>query len=178
MSNLEITQRHLKKILREFHTLCLDNNIKYSLSGGSMLGAIREKGFIPWDDDADVLITRQEYNKLLKVLPEEFNIINVLWVPRLVYKGNAKLEGGKSLDIFVIDNAPDTNFAHYIKVFCLKFLQGTLKEKIKWNDYGFLDKSLVLGSYGFGKLFSKKRKLKWYDKLAQWHNNKNTEYFG
>ena len=55
-------------LLKKFHKVCSENNIKYSLHGGTLLGAIREKGFIPWDDDIDISITRAEYEKLRKVM--------------------------------------------------------------------------------------------------------------
>ena len=55
-------------LLQKFHELCISNNIKYSLLGGTLLGAIREKGFIPWDDDVDVVFIRPEYEKFSAVL--------------------------------------------------------------------------------------------------------------
>ena len=57
-------QENLLNLLDSFDDICKNNNIKYSLHGGSLLGAVREHGFIPWDDDADVTMTRTEYEKL------------------------------------------------------------------------------------------------------------------
>lgn len=175
---VDLTKIHneLKIILQEFHELCMSRDIKYSLSGGSLLGAIREKGFIPWDDDADVLMERKEYNKLLRILPDKFEIINILWVPRLVYKGASELEGGKSLDIFLIDKAPNNFARQRLKVFGLKFLQGALKENINWKDYNIKGKLLIFGSYSIGRLVSQNRKLLWYEKLAQLDNKYETDY--
>ena len=51
-------------MLKEFDSFCRNNDIYYSLAGGSMLGAVRHGGFIPWDDDVDLLMTRKDYNKL------------------------------------------------------------------------------------------------------------------
>ena len=65
---LAVIHEELLILLKKFHEICMEHNIKYSLHGGSLLGAVREKGFIPWDDDADLSLTRAEFNKLQQVL--------------------------------------------------------------------------------------------------------------
>ncbi|WP_010677042.1 LicD family protein [Bacillus timonensis] len=58
-------------ILKYIDKICRENNIEYSLCGGTLLGAIRHKGFIPWDDDIDIFLIRSEYERLLKILKTE-----------------------------------------------------------------------------------------------------------
>lgn len=59
-------QQILINILVNFDKYCRSKGIRYSLFGGTMLGAIRHKGIIPWDDDVDVIVPREDYKKLLK----------------------------------------------------------------------------------------------------------------
>ena len=58
----------LIKILAYVDNICRKNNIKYSLIGGSLIGAIRHNGFIPWDDDIDIILMPKEYKKLICAL--------------------------------------------------------------------------------------------------------------
>lgn len=56
-------QKHLLQLLTEIDAICQKNNITYFLAGGSLLGAIRHRGFIPWDDDADILMDEENWQK-------------------------------------------------------------------------------------------------------------------
>ena len=60
-------------ILNDVDKICKEHNIKYFLAGGSMLGAIRHKGFIPWDDDLDIAMLPEDYEKFLKVCPDHLS---------------------------------------------------------------------------------------------------------
>ena len=64
MSNLNDLQIKLLEMLRFFHLFCEKHNLTYYIQGGTMLGAVRHHGFIPWDDDIDVGMPRNDYEKL------------------------------------------------------------------------------------------------------------------
>lgn len=119
------------KILRELDRICKKYNLHYSLAGGTLLGAVRHKDFIPWDDDIDVDLKREDFNKLLKALPyelgDEFEFLNYDsygsyfcdFIPRIFYKNS------KAVNSFSTDGGKN-NFANdermnriFIELYCL-----------------------------------------------------------
>lgn len=136
--NLKRAQGLNRIIMRKLHQVCHDNNIQYFYDAGSLLGAIRHKSFIPWDDDVDVVFLRPEYEKLLalprEVWGDDFELVSYQqlcpdgfldFVTRLVYlkeeielksydkvksKCNPKYMNRMEVDCFVLDGAYDSSF--------------------------------------------------------------------
>ena len=67
MVDSSVLHNRLLSIMKEFHTFCVENNITYYMLGGTALGAKRHAGFIPWDDDMDIGIPRNDYERLIKL---------------------------------------------------------------------------------------------------------------
>lgn len=129
-----------KKVLAAIHDICVRNQIRYFIAYGTMLGAVRHKGFIPWDDDIDICMTRDEYEKFCEVLPKETNDYYVLSEDTSKYyyfyfsrvcsrsatcklKGIIDFEGlGPFVDIFILDKTsedPAERAAHNMEVYAL-----------------------------------------------------------
>ena len=133
-SSLRDYQLELLKITKDVTTVLDKFNLKYSLSGGSILGAIRHKGFIPWDDDVDLNITRSSYNKLLQLFDEQLGDKYYIQTPfkypqlglmvtqirkkdtvaRRKYDWNSD-ECGISIDIYILENVFDNPIARFIQ---------------------------------------------------------------
>ncbi len=78
---LDELQYELLEMLLEFDAFCKEHELRYSLDSGTLLGAVRHKGFIPWDDDLDVNMPRPDYERLLSIqeeLPEGFHLVNAM----------------------------------------------------------------------------------------------------
>jgi lipopolysaccharide cholinephosphotransferase len=70
-STLRKAQMRMLEILKVFDAICQKHRIEYTLDGGSLLGAVRHGGFIPWDDDLDINVKREDLLRLRKILPQE-----------------------------------------------------------------------------------------------------------
>ena len=121
------------EILDYLDEICKKHKLKYFLMYGTLLGAVRHKGFIPWDDDIDVGMLREDYEKLIKILVKEkhdkfeIDCINVnknYYLPFIKIKNCKTLfqeknsvdyNGNKGIwiDIFPFDNYPDVNLKKF-----------------------------------------------------------------
>ena len=166
--------------LKDFDTFCRQHNICYSLAGGTLLGAVRHGGFIPWDDDIDVMLDRVNYEKFLQEaessLPEKYEFIQRIWIKRITRKDNPKKDKEEGcIDLFVVDNVPDNPVFSKLKIFMILTLQGMLKGKVDYSKYSFKNKILLWGTYVIGLPFTRHFKQKMYDTVSKIGNGKNTK---
>lgn len=124
------------EILDEYIRICNKYNLSYFLVGGTLLGAIRHKGFIPWDDDIDIGMPRKDYEKLLQVAPKElkkeFFLQNYHTEPKCgiifskirknntimaeEYSYHIDMHQGIWIDIFPYDNLKEQNSLNRIQL--------------------------------------------------------------
>ena len=163
-------QQTLLDMMVEIDRVCRKHGIDYTLLGGTMLGAVREGGFIPWDDDLDIGFRREERERFLKIFPEESERYTVTttdtWVARVVPR---KPIGGEMpfVDLFHYVPISHVGWKQKVKVFTLKTLQGMLKEGISLKNYKPKYRLLLWGTRVLGLPFSKALKLKWYQHVAE-----------
>ncbi len=131
MSTLRDLQLSLFEMLKDVDCICKENNIQYSLACGTALGAIRHQGFIPWDDDLDIMFLRPEYDKFLEIAPpllkgkgytlqKDFSKTWPMHWSKVrkdnttfIEEFDCKIQGlhqGIYIDLFPIDNLSDNKF--------------------------------------------------------------------
>lgn len=145
-------QLQQQELIAEVDRICKKHGIRYQMVGGTMLGAIRHKGYIPWDDDADIGFLREEYEKFRAVCkteldPEKYYMQDLRDVPgyrwgygKLRRKGTAFVRlhqeqmpygMGVSIDLMPFDSVPDGAFArrwHHFKCYAYR--------KFFWSHIG------------------------------------------
>lgn len=174
-------QKGLLELLKEFHPFCIQNDIRYSLAYGSLLGAIRHNGFIPWDDDLDVFVDRDNYNRLMKSLVNsdslyvEWKNARTLWVDRVRMKSEKHDEFEPTIDILILDNVPEANIIRKIKLLLILILQGMLKFRLRLEKGSIAMKTCKIITFYLGRLFPTIWKKKWYRKVCQIGNSKHSQ---
>ena len=194
-----MTPEELKKVqqvelelLIEFDRICRKHAINYSLDGGTLIGAVRHKGFIPWDDDADVVMTRPEYEKFLAVVEREldhgrFYFHEIGRTPGYRW-GYAKLrrrdsafvrlgqehmpyEQGIFLDIFVADQVPDNYLLR-----CLCNFHCYVIRKILYSKVGkYASSAFKRPIYWLLNLIPEKAIKRYYRFYVRFRNRKPTQ---
>jgi lipopolysaccharide cholinephosphotransferase len=149
---LQQLQSIQKELIAEVQRICHKHHIHFNMVGGTMLGAIRHKGYIPWDDDADIGFLRAEYEKFRTVCkaeldPEKYYMQDLRDTPgyrwgygKLRRKGtefirlnqeNMPYEQGVCIDLMPFDNVPDNLLKRKIH-----FAKCFMYRKILWSEVG------------------------------------------
>lgn len=164
--SLEQLHDELLNIMIEVDKLCRKHKITYFLSGGTLLGAVRDKGFIPWDDDLDIMMLRKDYESFIyysKELPHPYRalclnnfagwsypFIKVENTTTYVEDDYRHIQHGAFVDIFPIENIPANKEEQKRIIWKMKFLDllrgtGTKKKFKPGEKYRFL--KLLIAPY-------------------------------
>lgn len=150
------------KLLLEFDYICQSNSFRYSLAGGTLLGAVRHKGFIPWDDDIDVIMPRPDYNKFIEHCKENFCDFQLLSNSTLdtypyLY---SKISDNKTILIEKVTDQNKENRGVYIDIFPVDGLGSSIKDAINNFKRTSLKRELLVASL-WKKWFRSKTRA-WY----------------
>lgn len=187
-------QLNLLEMLIEIDRICRKYSIKYSLDGGTLLGAVRHGGFIPWDDDIDVIMRREEYRKFYRACRKELDKSRFFlqeyrtdphyrWgyekLRRLdtefVRLGQEHLRsrGGIFVDIFVVDNVPDSLLIRRLHLFACYVIRKLLYAELGMRN---ADSLFLRGWYGLlYRVVPRDAVFRWRNRIACRCNRKRTE---
>lgn len=155
--------------LEDIIRVCDRHGIQYNLMCGTLLGAVRHQGFIPWDDDIDLLMTRGEFEKFRKVYPEEcdkrfeLTYLNT-WTPRVMNRDEEK--AAAFTDFFILDPVPGEGWKRKWWFLKLHILQGMMKKKVDYSRFSLKNRILLFGTYVMGLPFSYAWKARMYEKVS------------
>ena len=180
---LREVQNLLLNILEKFDEHCRIYNITYSLAYGSMLGCVRNHGFIPWDDDVDVVMSRQNFDRLFEslktgdsFLAKDCFVEMPSFLPKLHDRTSSSIP--VYIDIYAADNVPDNKLQSMLKLYEIQFV----KEIINGRCYGYLPgikyKLRNLITYGLSFPFSINKIRNLFTRLCVSDNQKQTKRMG
>ena len=168
--NKELNEQEIKsisrKILKEIDTICRANNIKYSLIAGTLLGAVRHKGFIPWDDDIDIAMTRKNYQMFVEYCATHGTTFELkcLEMDRQYNYLFAKACNKDTVVVEKIGNRSQCSYGVFVDIFPMDYIGDTFEEAKKNVDIMKLNRSLII-AYNWKKFQRNPRNSIWKEPI-------------
>jgi len=155
--------------LKDITSVCDRHGIEYNLMCGTLLGCVRHQGFIPWDDDVDLLMTRQEFTRFREVYPREcdnrFELTYLdTWTPRVMNRDPEK--AAAFTDLFILDPLPPEGLRRRAHLLHLHLLQGMMKKNVDYSRFGLKNRILLRGTWLLGLPFTYRWKARRYEKVS------------
>jgi lipopolysaccharide cholinephosphotransferase len=168
--SLDLIHKELLGQMEDIIKVCSAHHIPYAMMCGSLLGAVRHKGFIPWDDDIDLIITREAYERFAAVYPKECDEKYLLsrtntWTPRVMSKD--PLVADAFTDLFIMDYLPEGKLNRRVRLTLLRFIQGMLKKNVDYSRFSLPQRMALFTTHILGLPFSVEQKTAWYDSLSK-----------
>jgi len=167
--NLQDIHAELLEQLKDITAVCERHGIPYNMMCGSLLGAVRHKGFIPWDDDVDLLMTREAFTRFREVYPKEcdrrfeLTYLNT-WTPRVMNRDPEK--AAAFTDLFILDHVPPEGLKRKLWFLRLHLLQGMLKRNTDYSRFGLKNRILLRATHLIGLPFTTEWKTKRYEAIS------------
>lgn len=206
MDNIDLLHKVDMEIVKNVINICEENNLEYFMLGGTMLGAIRHKSFIPWDDDIDLGLPRKDYDKFLEIAPKQltnnlkmvnyktdsnyhYYITRILDIDTKVIEERIGKEEEKytnaSIDIFPLDGTPNNKILRQIYFFRVLYHRALMslcyKDSIdKKRKRSKKEKILlwIMMKLPIQKITTAYKQKEQIDRLLKKHDFYNSKYVG
>ena len=170
----------LLPFLEKLDEHCVKYNIPYSLAFGSALGCVRSHGFIPWDDDADVVMKRADYDRFIESLNNnetEFSKICKIMFPKHLCKlcDNTSSKVSIIIDLYPADNVPNGWIKSRLKIVAVQALKNIIIGRSGKKKSTLFGKVRKIVAYTISFPFSIKNLNYIFQRLCQWGNNGPTD---
>ena len=168
--SLDMIHEELLGQLTDIIKVCSAHEIPYAMMCGSLLGAVRHRGFIPWDDDIDLIMTRQAFDRFQSVYPRACDERYLLsrtntWTPRVMSKDPDVADA--FTDLFIMDYLPEGKLNRRVRLTLLRLLQGMLKKNVDYSRFSLPHKLALFATHALGLPFSIEQKTAWYERLSK-----------
>lgn len=168
-------QRELLEMVKMLDDICAKENISYMLHRGTLLGAVREHGFIEWDDDMDLIMLRKDFEAFEKCCPKYFSGLGLYLENKGKFPTVCSMEKPELImEIVTLDAIPSSAIKHKFQVFLLMLLPLLLID-YRLYTYSWTRKVLVFLLSLPGRLFSEKAKLEAFRRISTWGNDDGTD---